>query len=261
MGDLEPGRQFDPELVALPEQGRIPWSIHYQPTVTSTQDLARGAALGGAAEGWTLVTDWQEAGRGRVGRAWVAPAGYDLLFSTVLRPPAPLMSLLPLLAALAVAEGLFIATGLRADLKWPNDLLVEQRKLAGILLERGGSNDVVLGVGMNVNSQQAELPAGATSVAVSRGRAVAREHLLTAILDQLDRALVRARTEGPAWIVPGFAERSSMLGRPITYLERNQRCLAVAEAIGADGSLTVRREDGTQHHLYAGEVHLVPAQS
>src|ERR1700738_876309 len=106
MGDLEPGRQFDPELVPLPEQGRIPWSIHYQPTVTSTQDLARRAALGGAAEGWTLVTDWQEAGRGRVGRAWVAPAGRDLLFSTVLRPPAPLMSLLPLVAALAVAEGL-----------------------------------------------------------------------------------------------------------------------------------------------------------
>ncbi len=261
MADLEPGRPFDPELVALPPPGPIPWSIHYQPTVTSTQDLARGAAVAGAAAGWTIVTDWQEAGRGRLGRVWVAPAGRDLLFSSLLRPPAPLMSLLPLLAGLAVAEGLQIATGLQADLKWPNDLLMGPQKLAGILLERGGGNDVVLGVGMNVNRDPADLPAGATSVAVRLGRPVAREHLLAAILDQLDRGLARAGTEGPAWIVAAFEARSPMLGQPITYLERNQRRLAVAEAIAADGALTVRLEDGTQHHLYAGEVQLVRSQS
>ncbi|MDQ6885259.1 MAG: biotin--[acetyl-CoA-carboxylase] ligase, partial [Candidatus Dormibacteraeota bacterium] len=194
-------RQFDPDLVGLSRQGHIHWSVHYQPTAASTQDLARQAAAAGAAEGWTVVTDWQEAGRGRLGRAWVAGAGSDLLFSTVLRPPGPLLSLLPLLAGVAIAEGLRIATGLQADLKWPNDLLVDERKLAGILLERGGSTDVVVGVGMNVNSVKAGLPAGTTSVAVSLGRPVSRERLLGSMLEQLDHALAQTATEGTGWIV------------------------------------------------------------
>lgn len=261
MPGLDPGRQFDPDLVALSPQDHIPWSVHYQPTATSTQDLARHAAGAGATEGWTVVTDWQRAGRGRLGRAWVARAGRDLLFSTVLRPPGPLLSLLPLLAGVAVAEGLRIATGLQADLKWPNDVLVDQRKLAGILLERGVGTDVVVGVGMNVNSVKAGLPADATSIAASLGHPVSRERLLGFILDQLDHALAQTATEGTAWIVRTFAENSSMLGRPITYLDHDRRRNAVAEAIAEDGALAVRREDGTRHHLYAGEVHLVRAQS
>lgn len=256
----EAGRHFDPDLVPR-SPGGISWSIQYQPSVTSTQDLAREAARAGAAEGWTIVTDWQEAGRGRLGHAWQAAAGLDLLFSCVLRPSPALLSLLPLLAGLAVADGVVQSTEIRVDLKWPNDLLVGQRKLAGILLERSAVDGVVLGVGMNVNTAAAALPPLATSVAVALGREVGRERLLGAILAEISAAVDRVIAEGDSWVVASWRRRSSMLGRRVTYLDRDTTRGALAEDIRPDGALTVRLDDGTRRHLYAGDVQLVRPQS
>jgi BirA family transcriptional regulator, biotin operon repressor / biotin---[acetyl-CoA-carboxylase] ligase len=261
---MPPGDPFQPfgrdQVGALLAPGPVSWSVRYKPSTDSTQDLARAAAVAGAAEGWTIVTDWQRQGRGRLGRQWVATAGRDLLFSSVLRPPGPLLSLLPLLAGLAVAEGLRAETGLCPDLKWPNDLLANQRKLAGILLERGAGGAAVLGVGVNVNSVAVELPPGATSLKIVLGGDVNRERLLAAVLGAIGHNLARAEREGTAWIVPGWRTSSTMLGQRISYQRDGTTRAAIAEEIEGDGALRIRLDDGTRERLYAGEVHTMRSE-
>jgi len=237
--------------------GEIPWSLQYEATCDSTQDLARMAAAQGADQGWTIVTDFQRGGRGRLGRAWVAPAGQALLFSTILWPPIDVFPLLPLLAAVTVAGGIEVSTAAAPDLKWPNDVLLNGGKLAGILLERPAGPAVILGVGVNVNQSAADLPDGATSLRAELGHPLDREALLAAILNDLANAYDRADREGVDWIVPAWRSRSSMLGRPITFHRDGAPIRGLAEDIGDDGALRVRTVDGTRITLVAGEVEQV----
>jgi BirA family transcriptional regulator, biotin operon repressor / biotin---[acetyl-CoA-carboxylase] ligase len=234
--------------------GEIAWSLHYEPVCASTQDLARAAAAGGADQGWTVVTDSQQQGRGRLGRRWVAPAETALLFSTILRPPVDVLPLLPLLAALAVAGGTEASTGAAPDLKWPNDVLLNGKKLAGILLERPAGADLLLGVGLNVNQAAADLPEGATSLALELGHQLEREPLLAAILNDLSNAYERADREGVDWIVPGWRSRSSMLGHPVAFYQGGSLIRGIAEDVADDGGLRVRLEDGSRISVIAGEV-------
>lgn len=237
--------------------GEITWSLHYEAACASTQDLARAAAARGAEQGWTVVTDVQHEGRGRLGRSWLAPNEKALLFSTILRPPLDVLPLLPLLAALTVAGGIETSTGAAPDLKWPNDVLLHGRKLAGILLERPDGAAVILGVGLNVNQATTDLPEGATSLAVELGHEVARERLLAAILNDLGNAYERADREGIDWIVPGWRSRSSMLGSAVTFHRDGTAVRGIAEDVGADGTLRVRLEDGSRISVVAGEVERV----
>jgi BirA family biotin operon repressor/biotin-[acetyl-CoA-carboxylase] ligase len=247
---------------ALLVEGEIKWSLHYEPSCSSTQDLARSAAIGGADQGWTVITDLQLEGRGRRGRPWIAPRGTALLFSTILQPPVDVLALLPLLAALSVAGGIEVATGVVPELKWPNDVLFHGHKLAGILLEHPGGAAVVLGVGVNVNQVAADLPEGATSLLAEVGHSLDREALLAAILNDLANAYDRADREGVDWIVPGWRSRSSMLRKPVAFQRDGATIRGIAEDLGADGALLVRLEDGTRVSVIAGEVErLRPDQS
>ena len=239
---------------ALLVEGEVRWSLHYEPTCSSTQDLARRAVSAGADQGWTVITDLQLEGRGRHGRPWIAPRSTALLFSTILHPPVDVLPLLPLLTALSVAGGIEVATGVVAQLKWPNDVLVSDQKLAGILLEHPGGAAVILGVGVNVNQLAADLPSGATSLLTLTGHAVDREPLLAAILNDLANAYDRADREGVDWIVPGWRSRSSMLGKPVAFQRDGITIRGVAEDLGVDGALLVRLEDGTRVSVIAGEV-------
>ena len=235
--------------------GEVIWKLHYEPASSSTQELARAAAARGGGEGWTVVTDVQREGRGRLGRSWVAPPETALLFSTILRPPLDVLPLLPLLAALAVAGGIEGATGAVPDLKWPNDVLLNGKKLAGILLERPAGPDVVLGVGLNVNQSPQDVPDGGTSLAIELGgRALEREPLLAAILNDLGNVYERADREGIDWIVPGWRSRSSMLGQAVSFHRDGALIRGIAEDVLADGALRVRLEDGAQISVVAGEV-------
>jgi BirA family biotin operon repressor/biotin-[acetyl-CoA-carboxylase] ligase len=234
--------------------GEVTWRLHYEPVCSSTQDLARAAAGRGAEQGWTVVTDLQREGRGRQGRSWVAPAETALLFSTILRPPRDVLPLLPLLAAVTVAGGIEASTGALPDLKWPNDILLNGKKLAGILLERPAGADVVLGVGLNVNQSTADLPDGATSLAVELGHELEREPLLAAILNDLGNAYERADREGINWIVPGWRSRTSMLGDPVAFRRDGELIRGIAEDVAADGALRVRLDDGSRISVVAGEV-------
>jgi BirA family biotin operon repressor/biotin-[acetyl-CoA-carboxylase] ligase len=234
--------------------GEVTWRLHYEPDCSSTQDLARAAAARGAEQGWTVVTDLQREGRGRQGRSWVAPAETALLFSTILRPPRDVLPLLPLLEGVTVAGGIEASTGAVPDLKWPNDILLRGKKLAGILLERPAGGEVVLGVGLNVNQSKPDLPDGATSLAVELGYEVEREPLLAAILNDLGNAYERADREGIDWIVPGWRSRSSMLGDPVSFRRDGELIRGIAEDVGDDGALRVRLDDGSRISVVAGEV-------
>jgi BirA family biotin operon repressor/biotin-[acetyl-CoA-carboxylase] ligase len=234
--------------------GEISWSLHFKPACDSTQDLARVAAMEGAAEGWTLITDLQRQGRGRQGRSWVAPSSAALLVSIVLRPPIDVVPKLPLLVGLAVAGGIEVVTGAAPDLKWPNDVLLREKKLAGILLERPADSAIVVGMGINVNQTAADLPEGATSLAVELGKPVDREPLLAAILNDLGNAYERADREGVQWIVPAWRSRSSMLGQPVRFSREGEELEGIAKDITEEGALRVETLDGRMIDLVAGEV-------
>jgi BirA family transcriptional regulator, biotin operon repressor / biotin---[acetyl-CoA-carboxylase] ligase len=244
-------------VAALLNPGEIRWALHFEAECASTQDLARTAALQGAAEGWAVVTDLQRRGRGRSGRAWIAPAGRALTFSIVLQPAVDVLPLLPLLAAITVAGGIEAATRASTDLKWPNDILLDGKKLAGVLLEHPPGPSVIVGIGVNVNQAAADLPPGATSLAIELGQPVEREALLAAILNDLGNAYERADREGVQWILPGWRSRSSMLGKPVSFQRDGTRMHGIAEDIGLDGALLVRTAEGARISVVAGEVELV----
>jgi BirA family biotin operon repressor/biotin-[acetyl-CoA-carboxylase] ligase len=217
--------------------------LHLRST-TSTNDRARELAAGGAPHGMVVTAGEQTAGRGRQGRAWIAPAGTALLLSVVLRD---LGELLPLRAGLAVAD----LAGPDARVKWPNDVLVDSRKVAGILVEaRPQEGWTVLGMGINVAVDLAELPAELRPTAGTLGRPPAE---LDAALAELLEALERWLAEPAGAVVEELRARDALLEQPIGWSDGQ----GVGAGIDEGGSLLVRRADGSVTALDAGEIHLV----
>jgi BirA family biotin operon repressor/biotin-[acetyl-CoA-carboxylase] ligase len=239
---------------------RIGRPITYLPATTSTMDVARERAAADAPEGLVVVADEQTAGRGRFGRAWVAPPGVNLLLSILLRPSAERMKRLGIVAPLAVAEAVRTVSGLVVRFKWPNDVLLGGRKLCGILVEGGfaGTAPVhaVVGIGLNVNldpSTQPAIAATATSIAAALGRAVSREETLAALLNAFE--LLYDESDGER-LRRDWKARLDTLGQEVevTFAGRVER--GVAEDVDAEGALVLRRPDGTRTALAAGEVTL-----
>jgi BirA family transcriptional regulator, biotin operon repressor / biotin---[acetyl-CoA-carboxylase] ligase len=213
--------------------------------VESTQGVARVWAHEDAPEGALVLADYQTAGRGQHGRSWRAPAGTSLLFSIILRPRVPVARWpqIPLAAGCAVAEGLEAATPVSVRLKWPNDVLVAGRKLAGVLTEgvAGGRPAVALGIGVNVSQRATDWPPGLAGTATSLaelGAPVAREALLGAILARLDVWYRVLQDEGfepvrAAW------RRRGVLGGRVTLPDG----AGTSVALGPNGELVVRRDD------------------
>lgn len=211
----------------------------------STSDRARALAAAGAPHGTLVTASEQTAGRGRQGRAWSAPPGRALLCSVVLRDPP---RLLPLAAGVAVAE----AIGQGARLKWPNDVLLEGGKVAGILAEgRPQEGWAVLGAGVNVAVRPEDLPAELRSTAATLGREPAAiEELLGAVLRSLGEWLGAPDGE----VLEAFRERDALAGRRVAWAGG----AGVASGVDGDGRLVVTSADGAARALEAGEVHLAP---
>ena len=212
--------------------------------IGSTNARARELATAGAPHGTLVTTSLQTAGRGRQGRSWTAPAGQALLLSLVIRDPP---ALLPLRAGLAVAD----VAGPDARIKWPNDVLVGGRKVAGILAEgRPQAGWAVLGMGVNVAVRLDDLPPELRATAGTLGRpATDVEPALTELLAALDRRLAEPAESA----LTELGRRDALLGRPVSWAGGE----AVAAGIAADGGLQVRRADGRLEVLDAGEVHLL----
>jgi BirA family biotin operon repressor/biotin-[acetyl-CoA-carboxylase] ligase len=216
--------------------------LHLRET-TSTNDRARDLAAAGAPHGTLVTAAAQTAGRGRQGRSWSAPPGTALLMSLVLRDPPPL---LPLAAAVAVAE----VCGDGARIKWPNDVLIEGRKVAGILAEgRPQEGWAVLGIGLNVALRIEDLPPELHTTATTLAR---NPDQLEPTLHQLLQALARSLTLAGAEVLDAYRERDALRGREVSW----SGGAGVADGIDGAGRLVVALPDGGRIALDAGEVHL-----
>jgi BirA family transcriptional regulator, biotin operon repressor / biotin---[acetyl-CoA-carboxylase] ligase len=209
----------------------------------STNDRARALAAAGAAHGTLVTAGEQTAGRGRQGRGWATPPGTAIAASLVLRRHD---ALLPLRAGLAVAD----VAGPGARVKWPNDVLLDGRKVAGVLAEgRPQEGWAVLGIGVNVALDPAELPPDAAAVAGTLGRP--REDVEAALAELL-AALERRLAEPAPAVLAALRSRDALLGASVRW----EGGTGVGAGIGEGGVLLVRRPDGTTSALVAGEVHL-----
>ena len=252
--------------MTIPEPpGLLGHTIHRLGAVTSTQDEAAKLARTGAAEGTVVTATHQHAGRGRRSRQWLDAPGESLLMSVLLRPPirpqeAPQLSLV---AAVAVVDALASA-GVRAAIRWPNDVMVAERKICGILPEAATATqdtlqNVILGVGLNVNQNDfpALIRALATSMRIETGRAHLIEEMRGAVLAALDGWYARFLREGlggergfgglrEAWL-----ERAQSIGRRARAADGRE---GVAVGLAGDGALLLRTDGGETVRVVAGGV-------
>ncbi len=235
--------------------------ILYLTSAASTQDVARAEAEGGAPEGTAVLAEEQSAGRGRLGRSWASPPGTNLYLTLVMRPPLARLRTLSIVAPLAVAQAVEETAGLAPRIKWPNDVLVAGRKLAGVLIESELSGQSprysLVGIGLNVNLDTDEVPeiAGiATSLRRELGHDVSREAVLAALLNRFE-ALYEEVARGPA-VHAAWRSRLETLGRQVRVTFGEQVEEGLAEDVDGEGSLVLRRPDGSRVTVAAGEVTL-----
>lgn len=224
-------------------------------SVDSTQAYAATLAERGAVDGTTVLAETQTRGRGRRGRVWRDAPGTSLLLSTIVRSSLAeaQLPLLSFVAAVGVAEALIAVAGVEARLKWPNDVHVDGRKIAGILLERR-SGVVVLGIGVNVTQQAfpPEIEGVATSVALEHGQGD-REALLSGVLDGVTRWRERLEREGFAPVRTRWSELATTPGRFVTV----DGVAGIAKGLDDDGALVIENDAGTTR-IVAGDVVEIP---
>ena len=236
--------------------------IHYFRT-ESTNRVALELDAQTGPHGTVVIAEEQTAGRGRLGRTWYSEKSSGIYTSIVLRPPlspatAPILTLL---AGVAVQQAVISAAGLEADIRWPNDVLVKGKKVCGILTEMKAELDrlhiVVLGIGINVNhsSMPEELREIATSLALEGGRSYSRLQVLAELLRSVERYYHMLLKEGHAAIVREWSAASSYAeGKQVHVKAGGNDYSGVTSGLDASGALKIRREDGRQELLVAGEI-------
>lgn len=242
--------------------------IRYHAEIASTNTLGMELSAKGAPEGTVVIAEVQTGGKGRLGRHWVSPAG-NLYFSVVLRPPvAPQQApIITLMGAVAAASAIKKTTGISAGIKWPNDILIEGRKVCGLLTEMSAEVDrirhLVLGVGINCNMDLSALPEDvrrqATTVAEATGRMVDRTHLLSAVLAELDqgyREFLRDRQR----VLDAWKALNVTIGRAVSVSGAGEILQGMAADIDSEGRLMLRLADGTMRTVTAGDVTIVKGQ-
>jgi BirA family transcriptional regulator, biotin operon repressor / biotin---[acetyl-CoA-carboxylase] ligase len=221
---------------------------HYR-LVDSTNERARALAAAGAPAGTVLTAEEQTAGRGRHGRSWTAPAGRALLCSAILRPLEERHKLLPLAVPVAVCEAAEQLAPVRCAIKWPNDVWIEERKCAGVLIEAKPQDGwAVIGVGLNLAIERGEFPAELRETATSLGTDQTPDRALAALCERL-REWVGAE---PAAVLEAFGDRDALRGRGVRWAGGEGTAAGVDER----GNLVVVAPGGDRLSLGAGEVHL-----
>jgi len=232
-------------------------------SVGSTNDLAKDLARGGTPEGTLVLAEEQTAGRGRQGRQWYAPRNTSLLLSLVFYPRLEphQAQRLTMVCSLAAAEAITQVTNLHTNLKWPNDLLIHGRKVAGLLAETSITGDlldfVVVGIGINVNFDRNVLkdiaPWGST-LASEAGHTVPRRALLRTLLQRVEAWLPMIYQ--PTILHESWSACLSTLGQEVTVLDGHAVLHGMALAVDPDGALLVRDQQGRMHRFLAGDVSL-----
>ncbi len=238
---------------------RIGVRIDCHPIVDSTNQSAFETAAAGAPDGTVIIADAQRAGRGRLGRTWDSPAGSNLYLSILLRGPffPPVVTSLPFLAAIAARDAIRELTGLTTQFKWPNDLMINSRKVGGMLVEArsagGNTTLAVVGIGVNVNwpkdAMPDELKATATSLEQELGRQINRPGLLAALLNRFDSGYDRLRDEGSDWVMDDWSRNCLTLNHAVSVEIPTGTLTGLAEAVEPSGHLRLRHADGSMSRL------------
>ena len=236
--------------------------VVYYPETDSTNIRIRHLGAEGAPHGTLAVADRQTAGRGRRGRTWESPGGSCIYMSILLRPDlAPEKApMLTLVMACGVAEGIMECADVKVQIKWPNDIIVSGKKLAGILTEMSTQvdyiNHVTVGVGINVNVQNfPEEIQTATSLLSETGTQTKRAPVIAAVMKHFEENYkIFMQTEDMSGLMKKYSSLLVNQGREVLILEKDAEYKAYAEGINQKGELVVRREDGTVENICAGEV-------
>ena len=244
---------------SLVDEPSVVSGVEWHPETPSTNALAAEAARRREPEVYAVLTDLQTAGRGRLGRSWQAPAGTSLLMSLLTRPPVATsdLPLLSLLTGVALADAVRPhCPGATVELKWPNDLLVDGRKAAGILVERGPDDAVIVGCGVNVDWRTAPRPdelSGASSLSEAAGVAIDRWCLLACFLKEFG-GRYRGWCGAPRHFLDDYRALCATVGRQVRVTRRAAPALVgVATGIADDGALLVATASGTER-VAAGDV-------
>ena len=258
-----PDRLTSLELGPLLDTHDLGRTIHHHESLPSTNEKAFRLAQDGAEHGEVVVAEQQTAGKGRRGRTWVSPPGLNLYFSAILRPDLPPQRApeLTLVAAVALAESLRDA-GVEAAIKWPNDVQIDGLKVAGILTELSAEPErvhfVIVGVGVNLNSQAEHLPeelrATATSLSLALGRPVLRARFAASLWTRLEEWLDLYLDTGFDAVRARWKALSSTLGQDVLVRTDRQELRGRAEDIDPSGALLVRTAEGSLERVLAGDV-------
>ena len=238
--------------------------IHHFFSIGSTNDVAMQLGQADEPHGAVVLAEYQTAGRGRAGRAWISEKSSGIHVTVLLRPPvSPAQApMLTLLAGLAARDAVADSTDLACDIRWPNDLLLNGKKLGGVLTEMHAEPDrvrfVVIGIGINVNHAKMpkELESIATSLRIDTGRTHSRSELLVRLLRHLDRYYNLFLSRGSEPLVTRFAEVSSYFqGKRVRITTATESYTGMTAGLEPSGLLRVLREDGRTEPLLAGDVH------
>ena len=234
--------------------------IHYFESIDSTMNAAAQLGLQGAGEGALILAESQAKGRGRLGRTWFSPKHKGIYFSLILRPKilpsqAPVLTLL---AAVSICEAIKETTGLGPEIKWPNDILLGNKKLGGILTELSAETDkvnfVVIGAGLNINNPKKELISGSTSLKEHKKENINRIQLLQAVLRRIEENYLIFGKKGSASIIEKWRECSITLGRRVKVYCQKEHIEGEAMDIDSDGGLLVRKDSGLIRKVMSGDV-------
>ena len=241
----------------------IPGELCCFESIDSTNEEAKRRGEAGAPDGSIYVADNQTNGKGRRGRTWLSPAGEDIFFTILLRPDLPLnsVSMLTLVAASAVAEAVDKVTGQECQIKWPNDIVLNRKKVCGILTEMNMEIDsiayVVVGVGINVNRMEfrEDIAETATSLKKESGLSIKRAELLSEILSAFFRdykLFLEKQDLSP--FLESYNQKLVNVGREVKIIKKGEEIIRTAIGINDRGELIVKDAEGNTEHIFSGEV-------
>lgn len=264
-----PNRLFPQEILSRLQTKWLGHSIVYKDLIDSSNNLAKKIANEGCEDGMIVVAEEQGAGKGRLSRGWISPHAKGIWFSVVLKPPflpeeAPKCTLM---SAVAVVKAINKIPGVKAAIKWPNDILLLGKKLVGILTEMsaefGHINYVVIGIGINTNATPEDYPEEVRPLAVSIADAATapftRVELLADILKNMEELYEKVLVEGFKPVLEEWKQYSCTLGQEVKVIAPDKTYLGTAIDIDEEGLLMVRKEDGIVEKVVAGDVSIRPA--
>lgn len=240
--------------------------LHYHDSVESTQKIAYKLAYENAEEGTVVIAEEQTAGRGRMDRKWHSPKYTGIWMSIILRPqlPIPKAPQLTLIAAVGVVQAIEEVSGLLPEIKWPNDILINGKKVTGILTELQAEadriNSIIIGIGVNVNTKREDFPEDlsqiASSLAIESGMQIDREKLVRTIFEKLERLYILYLEKGFFPIKLMWESYAVSIGKRITARTLTGEIKGKATGITEDGVLLVEDHEGKVHHIYSADIEI-----